>query len=84
VIGCIMHRLREAVPVPPSREDDVPVVASDHNQGNAKAKAKSMGKPRIDIDNQITEANRLAAVLRRVAQAAKTTAKNGTRTKRRW
>jgi hypothetical protein len=40
-------------------------------------------RPRIDIDNQISEANRVSAVLRRVAQAAKSTAKNGTRAKQR-
>jgi hypothetical protein len=73
----------QAFPVSTSRVDDVPDVVVDHPQGKAKAKAKSRQKPRIDIDNQITEANRLSGVLRRVAQAAKTAAKNGTRTKRR-
>jgi hypothetical protein len=52
--------------------------------GGAPAQPKArVKKPRIDIDNQITEANRLSEVLRKVAQAAKTTAKNGTRAKQR-
>ncbi len=55
----------------------------DHN-GGAPARPKArVKKPRIDIDNQIKEANRLSEVLRKVAQAAKTTAKNGTRAKQR-
>jgi hypothetical protein len=52
--------------------------------GRAPAQPKTrVKKPRIDIDNQIKEANRLSEVLRKVAQAAKTTAKNGTRAKQR-
>jgi hypothetical protein len=78
-----MDHMPQTVPVLNSSGGDVPDVAVHHPQGKAKAKAQSRKKPRIDIDNQITEANRLSAVLRRVAQAAKTTAKNGTRTKRR-
>lgn len=55
----------------------------DYN-GGAPARPKTrVKKPRIDIDNQIKEANRLSEVLRKVAQAAKTTAKNGTRAKQR-
>jgi hypothetical protein len=56
------------------------------NDGNGVAQAQPKSrvkKPRIDIDDQISEANRLSEVLRKVAQAAKTTAKNGTRAKQR-
>jgi len=53
-------------------------------KGGAPAQPKArVKKPRIDIDNEIKEANRLSEVLRKVAQAAKTTAKNGTRAKQR-
>jgi hypothetical protein len=79
----ILDHKPQTVPVATSCGGGVPEVPVDHPQGKAKAKARSRKKPRIDIDNQITEANRLSAVLRRVAQAAKTTAKNGTRIKRR-
>ncbi len=55
----------------------------DRNCGERPQPKARVKKPRIDIDNQITEANRLSEVLRKVAQAAKTTAKNGTRAKQR-
>jgi hypothetical protein len=76
-------------PNPSQKSDSSQGTASRHHVGGdrtggaltqPKARVK---KPRIDIDNQITEANRLSEVLRKVAQAAKTTAKNGTRAKQR-
>jgi hypothetical protein len=40
-------------------------------------------RPRIDIDEQIEEANRLAALLKKVQQSAKNIKKSGQRTKKR-
>jgi hypothetical protein len=76
-------------PNPSQKSDSSQGTASRHHlggdrNGGAPAQPKArVKKPRIDIDNQITEANRLSEVLRKVAQAAKTTAKNGTRAKQR-
>jgi hypothetical protein len=76
-------------PNPSQKSDSSRGMASTPNggvdrKGEAPAQPKTrVKKPRIDIDNEIKEANRLSEVLRKVAQAAKTTAKNGTRAKQR-
>jgi hypothetical protein len=44
---------------------------------------KRAKRPRIDIDEQIEEANRLAALLKKVQQSAKNIKKSGQRTKKR-
>jgi hypothetical protein len=44
---------------------------------------KRTKRPRIDIDEQIEEANRLAALLKKVQQSAKNIKKSGQRTKKR-
>ena len=48
-----------------------------------RAVQKRPKRPRIDIDEQIEEANRLAALLKKVQQSAKNIKKSGQRTKKR-
>ncbi len=53
-------------------------------QPQAKRQVQKRPKrPRIDIDEQIEEANRLAALLKKVQQSAKNIKKSGQRTKKR-
>ena len=69
--------------VPGSRDASTHDPHSAAPKPKAKSKIRAGPKPRVDIDNQITEANRLSEVLKRVSQAAKTAAKNGSRAKKR-
>ena len=62
---------------------DAPAAAHATGRGKGKPKAKPKPKPRIDIDDQIAEANRLAQVMKKLTQAAKTMQKNGCRVKQR-
>ena len=76
-------------PNPSQKSDSSHGTASRHHVGGDRTggalpqPTARVKKPRIDIDNEIKEANRLSEVLRKMAQAAKTTANNGTRAKQR-
>jgi len=71
----------DASPSDASAVDHVPAVRKGNGKGRPKGKAKA--RPRIDIDDQIEEANRVALMMRKLATAAKSMQKNGKMVKQR-
>ena len=66
--------------VPPGQRSAAWKMGNSEPQHQVQKRAK---RPRIDIDAQIAEANRLAALLKKVQQSARAIKKSGQRTKKR-
>ena len=64
-------------------ENQAPLAATGKAKAKARGRPKAANRPRIDLDEEISEANRLAEVSRKMLQAAKSVQKNNRRTKQR-
>ena len=78
--GSVADGSAGAPATPPTRPASE--VASDKGRGRAEGRSRIV-RPRIDIDDQIREANRVSELLKKMGQAAKTLKKSQTKAKQR-
>ena len=82
------RRLHFAMASASDERDMPPAPAAAHAPAAGRGRAgrprgRGANRPRIDIDDQIAEANRLSSVMKKLAHAAKMAEKNGQRVKQR-
>ena len=85
---CSMAAADAVVPSGSAPEDDdeplvAPQAAASDETGSRVKRRQRIVRPRIDIDDQIREANRVSDLLKRMGQAAKTLKKTQTKAKQR-
>ena len=73
----------ESAPSPPREEDPSAQTRLPEDGPKRPGRPKKGSRPKIDIDEEIEEANRLAEVTRKIMQAAKAAQRNSRRTKQR-